>query len=363
MKIKVAFLSSYLPKKGPVKVLLETVRHIDFEKFEVYIYTFKNETNHSYIEDFKSYPVTIKKITSGGKVNLLKKAGALKKELLKNEIQIVHSHCLLTLFISVFLKGFIRLNTIHIYPGLQLIKKKGALIGKVLNKLNKVALKKIDYPICCSKSISDEFKQNDNLDFQYIQNGVNRINYSSVKSRDDICEILNLDPSFKYFISFGRFSNEKNFGQLIEYFEQIDNADYRLIILGDGPLYRSLKLRESASIILPGFKENIYDYLYISDFYISTSLVEGLPMSVLEAMSMGKPVILSNIGPHREILFIEGAGTTFDLNVEGDFAKKFNQLVCSDYETLSSQSLKLFEGNFSSQIMSGKYQELYKNLI
>src|SRR5690606_8823776 len=108
--------------------------------------------------------------------------------------------------------------------------------------------------------------------------------------------------------------------------------EFKLIILGTGPLFSEIKKEESNSIIIPGFKSNIYDYLYISDYYISSSITEGLPMSVLEALSMHKPVLLSNIDSHYEIL--EGAtiGTTFKLDNSDDFVKKFNQLLKTEYK-------------------------------
>lgn len=358
MKIKIAFLSSYLPKKGPVKVLLEKIKHIDYSKFEVYIYTFKNEIDHSYLDEFIKFPVNITQIKQGGKFNILKKAKVLQKELDEKGIEIVHSHCLPTLFISVLLRRKVRFNTVHIYPGIQLKKKKGGLIGGVVNTLNKMALRKIEYPICCSRSISEEFKKNDNLDFPYIQNGVSKINYPYT-DRNAICQQLGLDSSYRYFISFGRFSKEKNFQFLIEAFKNISDKKFRLIILGDGPLYPTLKLEETESIIIPGFKENIYDYLFISDYYTSSSITEGLPMSVLEAMSMKKPVLLSDIAPHKEILIEDGAGLLYSLNNSDDFKRIIETFKKLSYNDMSDASYRLFKSNFSSEIMSNRYQTLY----
>lgn len=362
-KTKIAFLSSYLPKKGPVKVLLETIKNIDFNKYEIYLYTFKDEIDDSYKDELLKYPIHFKQI-KGGNIfkNLFKNTKLLQNELDSNQVKIVHSHCLPSLFISVFLKNKIRLNTIHFYPGILLNKKKGNVIGSIVNVINKLALKKIEKPICCSESISKEFLKNDNLKFDYVQNGVSPINFP-ISDRNEICTILNLDPKYKYFISLGRFSNEKNFEYLISEFKKLDLRDYKLIILGTGPLYDKLKLLENDKVLLPGFKTNIYDYLFISDFYVSTSITEGLPMSVLEAISMSKPVLLSNIDSHLEIIEGNNIGKSFILNNSNDFKDKVYELLELDYNLLSKNSLEVFTSKFSSRIMTENYQKIYDSIL
>jgi len=358
MKIKIAFLSSYLPKKGPVKVLLEKLRYFDYDKFEVFLFTFKNEGMDSYLSEFESLPIKIKTINGGHRFNILQKAKLLQQELNNNNIKLVHSHCMPSLFISLFLKDTYRFNTVHIYPGIQLVKKKGALVGKLINFANKWALKKIEQPICCSKSIADEFLSKDNLKFDYVQNGVSEVQFPLL-DRSSLCSRLGLDGNFRYLISFGRFSKEKNFSFMIDAFNELNTKNFRLIILGDGPMYEELKTKESADVILPGFKSNVYEYLYVADYYLSSSITEGLPMSVLEALSMGKPTLLSDIEAHKEILFKPGSGQLYKADNKKDFKNKFDLLLHEDYEQMSSQAKYLFKTYFSAPIMAKKYQDRY----
>lgn len=362
MKIKIAFLSSYMPKKGPVKVLLETIKNINFDLFEIYVFTFRDEEKDSYREEFLKYPIHYKQIKAGSLKNVFKCAKVLQQELDVNNIKIVHSHCLPTLFVSVFLKNVKRLNTIHIYPGIQLIKKKGKVAGTLFNFLNKLALKKIEKPISCSKSISQEFKLKDSVSYGYVQNGVSLVDYPE-RDRVSLCRELYLDPTFKYLVSFGRFSKEKNFEYLFECFSKLQLPKYKLIVLGTGPLFESLKSKETESIIIPGFRSNIYDYLYISDFYVSSSITEGLPMSVLEALSMRKPVLLSNIDSHIEILEGSSIGGKYELDNPSSFVSEFNNLISKDYDVLSQNSYNHFVNNFSSKIMTENYEEIYLNLV
>ena len=73
-------------------------------------------------------------------------------------------------------------------------------------------------------------------------------------------------------------------------------------MLGEGPLWEDLKKEGDDRILLPGFKTNVYDYLIASDYYISASDVEGLANTLLESMTVGLPMLLSDIPSHQEVL-------------------------------------------------------------
>ena len=78
-------------------------------------------------------------------------------------------------------------------------------------------------------------------------------------------------------------------------------------IIGTGPLTAELKglaeeLGVSDRVRFLGFKKNVYDYMAHCDALIMPSLHEGLPYTVLEAMSLGLPVIASRVGGLAEVL-------------------------------------------------------------
>ena len=73
----------------------------------------------------------------------------------------------------------------------------------------------------------------------------------------------------------------------------------------------------------------VKDYLQAADIFISTAVSEGLPNTVLEALSSGLPCILSDIGPHREIIEKNvGAGKLFKLRDSVELSK-----IMEDYST------------------------------
>lgn len=103
----------------------------------------------------------------------------------------------------------------------------------------------------------------------------------------------------------GRMIHAKGIQHLIEAVKGLD--DVRLIIVGDGPFKRNLELLARDAKIdaeFPGRldKEQIHSVLQHTDIFINPSYSEGLPTSVLEAGSMGVPVIATNVGGTCEII-------------------------------------------------------------
>lgn len=124
-----------------------------------------------------------------------------------------------------------------------------------------------------------------------------------------------------YAVTMGRLVPNKNFGMLIDAFARSGIAG-KLVILGDGPergtLTRQIEtLGLGGRVLMPGFSENPFPTLARAAFYVSPSNAEGFPNSLLEAMSVGLPVISTNCpsGP-SEVLADQrreqvGLGVTF----------------------------------------------------
>ncbi|TLE16378.1 glycosyltransferase [Helicobacter apodemus] len=102
----------------------------------------------------------------------------------------------------------------------------------------------------------------------------------------------------------GRLHTQKNYLTLLQAFKALPNF-IKLYILGEGEqreeIEAYLQTHQMQNVILLGFKENIYPLLKKADIFIHTSYYEGFPNAVLEAASLGLPLLLSNIPTHKEI--------------------------------------------------------------
>ncbi|GAA1990874.1 hypothetical protein GCM10009718_30760 [Isoptericola halotolerans] len=105
------------------------------------------------------------------------------------------------------------------------------------------------------------------------------------------------------FITMGRLSPEKNHARLINAFAQVvvEHPDAQLAILGTGPLEGELRALVglhglAGNVHLTGFQSNPYAALAASDCFVLSSDYEGQPMVILEARTLGVPVITTSFG-------------------------------------------------------------------
>lgn len=110
-------------------------------------------------------------------------------------------------------------------------------------------------------------------------------------------------------VSTGRMEEQKRQELMLSAFEKFHRQfpDSRLILLGDGPLRPQLEAQVEAlglsdAVELSGIVSNVETYLNDAHLFLLTSDFEGLPLSVLEAMSCGLPVVATRAGGTVDVL-------------------------------------------------------------
>jgi len=117
------------------------------------------------------------------------------------------------------------------------------------------------------------------------------------KTRDTLCQEYAM-PAHN-FLYIGRFSPEKNIIHLLEAYKKIGNNNWGLILVGNGPQKKEIEnyiqKHKIRNVFLPGFKqkEEIPQYLAISDVFVLPSISEPWGLVVNEAMAAGLPVLVS----------------------------------------------------------------------
>lgn len=106
---------------------------------------------------------------------------------------------------------------------------------------------------------------------------------------------------------------------------------FTLCILGDGPLINeSINYAENIGlsdyIYFVGYVNDIRSYLYDSEYYIQTSISEGLSISLVEALGAGLIPIVTNAGDEKDIIIDGKTGYVVPINSPGDIAKKILQV-------------------------------------
>ena len=129
-------------------------------------------------------------------------------------------------------------------------------------------------------------------------------------------------------ISVGALRKQKNYKYLLEAFTHLDNNKYQLDIYGGGPLRQELEKfikKNNLNINLMGEVKNIQTLINQYDLFVMSSIFEGFSLSVLEAMAMKMPVLLSNIKSFREQC--ENTAQYFSLDDVNDFVKTLHTMA------------------------------------
>ena len=177
--------------------------------------------------------------------------------------------------------------------------------SKFIRQGEKNAVKYADEIIVLSKGVQEYFKETYGRETHFIPNGVNR---PQIRKANLITEKFGLKKD-SYILFLGRLVPEKGIRYLVEAFKNV-NTDKKLVIAGGSSDTDSFmaELKELAKeddrILFAGFVQGeMLDELY-SNAYIYTlpSDLEGMPLSLLEAMSYGNCCLVSDIPECTEVV-------------------------------------------------------------
>lgn len=169
----------------------------------------------------------------------------------------------------------------------------------------------------------------------------------------------------------GRMVPVKDFNLFLEVAAEIKKRknNVRFSILGEGSLRqeliqrtKDLKIEDSMEFL--SSRPDPFRYFQSLDLYLNTSLHEGIPMSILEAMACGKPVVAPNVGGIPEVISHREQGLLVEGRDPKDFADSCLALMQNQdlRAAMSKNAARKIESSFSSVKMAQSYQQLYGEL-
>ncbi len=179
--------------------------------------------------------------------------------------------------------------------------------------------------IAVSKTLTEYYGRRYGCRVSYIPNGVAVQN----EVGDDRVSGFSLEPG-GYILFVGRLIRTKGCHLLIDAYKSL-NTEKRLVIVGDvgypSQYYTVLKANESERVRFLGFRfgEDLRQLLYNCSLFVQPSESEGLSMSLLEAMSMARPVVYSDIPENVEVAL--GCGIPFRSGDSGDLARAMEKVL------------------------------------
>lgn len=205
-----------------------------------------------------------------------------------------------------------------------------------------------------------------------ILNGISPLNFTSSRQIVEEIESYKKSPRTKIFITIARIVPVKNLELMVTAFKQLaEKHDIVLIIIGHDPASDQeelIKLKKIASgnIVFLGSRLNATDYLAFADAFCMSSISEALPITLIEAISVGVPVLSTNVGGIPEVI-VNGLNgfLSKDLSV-ANYAKlitDFLSLSPREIADLKQNSLKRYKELFTFEKMYSQYLSLYQNGI
>ena len=167
----------------------------------------------------------------------------------------------------------------------------------------------------------------------------------------------------KYVLALGRFVPEKNFDQLITAFQSIDSKGCKLVIGGsfdhqDAYAQSLVTQAKEGFVVLPGFVkgDHLHALLTHARCFVLPSSHEGLPISMLEAMSYHLPVIASDIPANLEVNL--DAGCYFPCGDTTQLAHLLQNAVVADFHRVDYDMSR-----YNWDTIAGQTAEVYRELM
>ena len=293
-----------------------------------------------------------------------------------DKVRIVHSHGRGAGLYSRFL-FFFGFKVVHTFHGIHVGNSKYDKFKTLADRI----LRLFAHTYICvssdekSKAVRYSFARNKQI--QIVNNGVSVDYICKNLQKIDISEakkVLDIDGGNKLLVgTLSRLDPVKNLDGLIRFIFQWKKVKRHLpcqfLIAGNGternPLLKLIKdyqLEEDVCLI--GEVQKPLSFLACLDAYVSCSRSEGLPLSVLEAMSVPLPCLLSDIEGHR-CLAIDGGVSLFSPKVYNDFATKLERIIDdSAYkERLCKRALETVRMHYNVDNMVNKTLDIYNHHI
>lgn len=146
--------------------------------------------------------------------------------------------------------------------------------------------------------------------------------------------------------------------------------DSKFILVGDGPLKDELQLKAEQlgitdSVIFTGFRDDVLDLIDTLDIFVISSIHEGIPMALLEAMTLQKAIVSTAVGGINEVIEDNRSGLLVKSRDASDLAAACLKII--DNPALRSK-LELgararIDEEFSIEMLKHKVMDLYKNIL
>ncbi|WP_291323370.1 glycosyltransferase [Desulfonatronospira sp.] len=370
-KTKVMFVVIQLEAGGSERVVLELARGLNRDQFEIYVTAFNGGVLEAPLREVCKEIFFIQKRRRFDFSAMIH----LAKIVREHRIDIVNAHHYMPCFYSFFGTKILNrkklIYTEHSVPEVEGIAS--GKHGKILNMM----LFRINAVVGVSGEITERFKDlypRHSDKFYEILNGVDIEKFKQGEARNDIRRHWGFCNDHFVIGMVANFKKVKNHACLVRAAGRLKDVhpQLRLLFVGTGfpgdpdsmeekvrELIRQLGLQDRA--ILAGYQENIPEMLSAFDLFCLPSFSEGLPVSVLEAMAAGAPVVGSHVRGIKEVVKNRETGLLFTSNNDSELALALEEILSNPSfgQYLANQAANYVQKIHSQKVWAQKTADLF----
>jgi glycosyltransferase involved in cell wall biosynthesis len=366
--IKILHIVKSLDRGGAEILLLETLKlhnKEEYEFFYVYFLSWKNKL----VKEIEEQSGTVINLSSKNNIQIFFQILKVRNFIKKNNFQIIHCHLPWTGIVGRIV------GKISNIPVIYSEHNKQERYHFITRLLNKATYNWQNLAIAVSEDVKNSIHENINpkSKVEVIYNGVNTDSFNrNVGTKIQLRRDLAISDTTIILGNICVFRKQKRLDKWVDLFEKVNKQypDSLGLLVGAGILFDEIKLyikhkNLEDKILLVGLQTDVKQYLNIIDIFISTSEFEGLPIALLEAMSMQCAVAVTNAGGVKEVIDNSINGFTVDIDRIDLLEELVMKLVVDKdlRKLIGINARNTVKERFSVQITAKKIEDCYHKIL
>lgn len=295
----------------------------------------------------------------------------------KEKPDILQTHLPVSAYLGIIAGKFVGIpHLIFTFHSSNLIPRRGkkSLRSWVRLKLIRFLCLKVEIIVAVSKAIQEKLSEviaKSISNILLIPNGIDMARFIKWGHGEKIKKELGIDENCLLVTTIGNLRVEKNQAMLLKVVSKLIKVFpmVRVLIVGEGLLKNQLSILRnefglSQYVHFLGLRHDIPDILDATDIFVSTSFWEGLPLSILEAMAAGIPVVATNVPGIQEVL-LDDSGVLVGLDDPEEMERALSLLIedRNRRSELGAKGRKRVEEVYSLEAYINRWETLYEELI
>ena len=294
----------------------------------------------------------------------------IRKLIKENQIHVLHCHQYTPYFYGVLAAIFTKAKVIFTEHG-RFYPDYGTWKRKLVNPILNLFTYKITAISKATKAALVKYENFPENSIEVIYNGIADKSHIPV-DKDKVKEEFNIPRHKTIFGTISRLQPIKNQQMMIRAFKMVhdEQSDTHLLIVGDGAIRSELEtlteeLHIKDNVTFTGFQKDPFPFHHVIDIFLLSSFSEGTSMTLLEAMSLGKPAVVTDVGGNPELITDQENGFVVPSDEVGRIVESCMKFLKDLQLTaqLGSNSRNVYEDRFLVRYMLDAYLNIYQYLV